>query len=137
MSDSNNCLRGAANDIFSRDLPSRTNNIGIVADLSSSECTSQGGADEGRAMMQLIYDVAPGARLAFRTVYWGEADFAAGILKLTASGCDVIVDVIYLLSPCSKMALSHRASTKWFHKEFLIFWLLVIKRRTLGTHQHA
>jgi hypothetical protein len=30
--------------------------------------------------MQLVHDVAPGGRLAFRTAFRGEADFAAGIL---------------------------------------------------------
>jgi hypothetical protein len=51
-------------------------------------------------MMQLVYDVAPGARLAFRTALLGQADFAACILQLAAAGCDVIVDdIIYYAEP--------------------------------------
>jgi hypothetical protein len=49
--------------------------------------------DEGRAMAQLIYDVAPGAKLFFHTAFLGQEDFASGIEELAAAGCDVIVDV--------------------------------------------
>jgi Subtilase family len=88
LSDSYNCRGGAATDVRTGDLPS---NVVIVGDLSSRECQLDG-TDEGRAMLQLIHDVAPGARLAFRTANRGEADFAAGILELAQAGCDVLVD---------------------------------------------
>jgi Subtilase family len=98
LSDSYNCKNGAATDILSGDLPSGANRILILNDLTATECTS--GTDEGRGMMQLIYDVAPGARLAFRTAYRGQASFANGILELAAAGCDIIVDdVIYFAEP--------------------------------------
>ncbi len=54
--------------------------------------------DEGRAMMQIVHDVAPGAGLAFYTAENSEADFANGIGQLAASvasggaGAKVIVD---------------------------------------------
>ena len=51
-------------------------------------------SDEGRAMLQIIHDVAPGANLAFRTGFLGPVDFAAGILALQEAGCDIIVDDI-------------------------------------------
>jgi hypothetical protein len=98
MSDSYNCRGGAARDIRTGDLPSGTNRIVILSDMNPTECIY--GVDEGRAMMQLIHDVAPGARLAFRTYYRGEADAAAGILELAAAGCDIIVDdFIYFEEP--------------------------------------
>jgi subtilisin family serine protease len=51
-------------------------------------------------MMQLIHDVAPGARMAFRTANRGGGDFAYGILELADIGCDIIVDDIgYLDEP--------------------------------------
>ncbi|MBD2055030.1 S8 family serine peptidase [Oculatella sp. FACHB-28] len=92
LSDSYNNLDGEAADIASGDLPS---NVNVLLDLPS------GGSDEGRAMLQLIHDVAPGADLAFYTAFLGgQADFANGILELAASGSDVIVDdVINLAEP--------------------------------------
>jgi Subtilase family len=48
--------------------------------------------DEGRAMMQIVHVVAPGASLAFYTGDNSEADFANGIGALAAAGAQVIVD---------------------------------------------
>jgi hypothetical protein len=45
------------------------------------------GSDEGRAMMQIVHDVAPGANLDFYTAFVSEQDFAAGILALANAGC--------------------------------------------------
>ena len=53
---------------------------------------ASGGTDEGRAMMQIVHDIAPGASLAFYTAYDSEQDFANGILALAAAGCKVICD---------------------------------------------
>lgn len=49
-------------------------------------------ADEGRAMMQIVHDVAPGAALAFYTATDNEADFANGIIALANNGATVIAD---------------------------------------------
>ncbi|HEV3182246.1 MAG TPA: S8 family serine peptidase [Steroidobacteraceae bacterium] len=51
-------------------------------------------ADEGRAMMQIVHDVAPDAALAFYTGANTQADFAAGIGALAAAGAKVIADDI-------------------------------------------
>ena len=48
--------------------------------------------DEGRAILQIIHAVAPGAGLAFYTAVNSEADFANGITKLAAGGAKVIDD---------------------------------------------
>jgi len=54
------------------------------------------GTDEGRAMVQLAHDVAPGAAQQFYTAFNSMVDFAFGIEELRAAGSDVIVDdVIY------------------------------------------
>ncbi|GAB4403075.1 MAG: hypothetical protein OHK0053_27590 [Microscillaceae bacterium] len=91
LSDSYNNLGGAANGVASGDLP---NDVQVLKDLAS------GGSDEGRAMMEIIHDVAPGADLVFRTAFDGPVDFAAGILALQAAGCQVIVDDVgYLTEP--------------------------------------
>ncbi len=99
LSDSFNCRRDPASvattmdqDIASDDLPA---DILILEDLTS------GCSDEGRAMGQLVHDVAPGAALAFHTAFLGQADFANGILELAfEAGSDVIVDdVIFFAEP--------------------------------------
>jgi hypothetical protein len=85
LSDSFNNLSGAAGDEANGALPPAAN-IQILKDLPS------GGSDEGRAMMQIIHDIAPGASLAFYTAFESEQDFANGILALANAGCKVIVD---------------------------------------------
>lgn len=50
------------------------------------------GTDEGAAMMEIVHDLAPGAKLYFATAYNGVASFANNILALQAAGCNVIVD---------------------------------------------
>jgi len=92
LSNSFDCLGGAPADIASGDLPKRP----VV--LDDSACP---GNDEGRAMMQIIRDIAPRARQAFHTAANGQADFAKGIMELAKRGrADVIVDdAIYLAEP--------------------------------------
>ena len=92
LSDSFNCLGGASLDESNGDLPP-----GVLV-LDDSICPN--GSDEGRAMMQLIADVAPGADQLFHTAFGGQANFAQGIIDLANAGADVIVDdVIYFAEP--------------------------------------
>ena len=93
LSDSYNCLGGAAGDVSSNNLPA-----GVQVLQDESGCGS--GSDEGRAMMQIIHDVAPGANQAFHTAFDGEASFAQGIIDLATAGAHVINDdVIYFAEP--------------------------------------
>ena len=62
LSDSYNCLEGAAADVSSSDLPPGVNVIQEISDCED-------GWDEGRAMAQIVHDVAPGAKIQFRTAY--------------------------------------------------------------------
>jgi len=62
--------------------------------------TASPGIDEGRAMAQLIHDIAPDASVSFHTAFNGIADFAQGIQDLADDGADIIVDdIIYFAEP--------------------------------------
>ncbi|MDR3619281.1 MAG: S8 family serine peptidase [Paludisphaera borealis] len=85
LSDSYNSRGGAAADIASGDLPA--SGVQVLQDSS--------GSDEGRAMLQIVHDVAPGASLAFATANGGEGNFAANIRGLANAGAKVITDDVF------------------------------------------
>ena len=92
LSDSFNCLGGAATDVANDDLSPVT----VIQEISGCN----GATDEGRAMLQIVHDVAPGASLSFATGFLGQASFAANILALAAAGAKVIVDdIMYFAEP--------------------------------------
>ena len=89
--------------------------IGVLSDGASSLAISQasgdlppdvtvlpgqvGSGDEGTAMMEIIHDLAPDAKLFFATAFTSIESFAQNIhdLRFTA-GCDIIVDdVVYFV----------------------------------------
>ncbi len=84
LSDSASAARVAAL-IASGDLPANTTVLSGATGPSDGE-------DEGAAMMEIIHDLAPGAKLFFATAFNGEADFANNIIRLAQAGCKVIVD---------------------------------------------
>ena len=100
LSDSFDNLGGAGGDVASGDLPGTGNPFGNTTPVNVLEDIPSGGSDEGRAMLQLIHDVAPGADLAYHTAFLGQANFANGIIELAEAGSDVIVDdIIYFAEP--------------------------------------
>jgi hypothetical protein len=88
----------AAGDTSTGDLPSTVNVLLDATCMNYGPPLQLPFGDEGRAMMQIVHDVAPGAGLAFYTAENSEADFATGIGKLAAAvasggaGANVIVD---------------------------------------------
>ncbi|MEO1434717.1 MAG: S8 family serine peptidase, partial [Bacteroidota bacterium] len=88
LSDSYDDLGGAAAGVTSGDLPSVT----VLQEGGSS--------DEGRAMIELIFDIAPGCTYFFATANGGQSNYANNIQDLADNGCSVIVDdVVYLAEP--------------------------------------
>jgi len=51
-----------------------------------------GSGDEGTAMLEIAYDIAPGAQLYFATAKPSPAQFAQNIRNLRAVGCNIIID---------------------------------------------
>ena len=90
----------AATDVGTGDLPAMVNVLAEAGQVNADTCLDYGAplqlpfGDEGRAMLQIVHDVAPGANLAFHTAVEGEADFASGITALAATGAKVIGDDI-------------------------------------------
>ncbi|MFM7196169.1 MAG: S8 family peptidase, partial [Bacteroidota bacterium] len=95
LSDSYNTIGEATGDIANGDLPGPGNLYGLTNPVQVvREYPFGKRPDEGRAMLQIAHDVAPGAALAFRTGFITAGDFARGIRELQQAGCDVIVDDI-------------------------------------------
>lgn len=102
LSDSYNCalpvagqFTNASQDIANNDLPTDVLVLQDLMPAPSAACS-----DEGRAMMQIIHDVAPRAPLAFATAFGGERAFAQNIIALADAGAKVIVDdIIYFAEP--------------------------------------
>jgi len=86
LSDSFSHIEGGYHDsITTGDLPK---GVQVLDD------SFPGGEDEGRAMLELIHDIAPGAQLAFATAGVSVSQMARNIIALADAGCKVIVDDI-------------------------------------------
>src|SRR4051794_5793035 len=72
----------ASDDEASGDLPP---SVAVLDDLSLAEGMAVGAADEGRAMSQLVHDIAPAASLGFATAFKGQVSFSNNILNLRSS----------------------------------------------------
>ena len=103
LSDSFNRAAGAAThaaeDIAGGDLPGAGSSCGStpvgVLDDPDTE-----GEDEGRAMAQIVHDLAPGAAIDFASAFSGELGFAENVRRLAKAGAKVIADdVTYLEEP--------------------------------------
>ena len=92
MSDSYDMALGvptyAALDVEARELPV---GVDLVEDNKFKA------SDEGRAMMQIIHDVAPGAELAFHTATASPRQFEIAFKRLALT-CDIIVDDITFIT---------------------------------------
>jgi len=87
--------------------------IGVLSDGASNLAFSQasgdlpadvtvlpgqvGSGDEGTAMLEIIHDLAPDAKLYFATAFTSIESFAQNIHDLRTAGCDIIVDDVFYL----------------------------------------
>jgi hypothetical protein len=109
ISDSYNALGGEAAGVASGNLPGAGNPNGftkpvrVISDLAER-------SDEGRAMAEIVHDVAPGAEILFHTGFRGEAAFANAVRELARQGATVIVDDVgYPFTPNFQDGLGARA----------------------------
>ncbi len=94
LSNSYNAQNGAPADVASGDLPGATNPFGNKTAVTVvQDYKVQKPDDEGRAMLQIVHDLAPKAKLYFATASPTEAAFTTNIKKLRFTyGCDIIID---------------------------------------------
>jgi hypothetical protein len=95
LSDSYDNLAGADSDIVTADLPGAANTCGHTSAVNVLSDYTSGGSDEGRGMLQIVHDLAPGASLSFATAFESLTSFADNIRYLRAAGADIIVDDIF------------------------------------------
>lgn len=92
ISDSYNKLGTAAADVAGGNLPGTGNPYGNTTPVTVVQDHASGN-DEGRAMLQIVHDIAPKAQLFFATAEVSEAGFANNILALSNTyHCDIIID---------------------------------------------
>ena len=84
------------NDINNDDLPGDENPVVVVEEYPFGVAS-----DEGRAMLQIVHDIAPASQLFFQTGFISEGNLAFGIRRLREEfDCDIIVDdVQYITEP--------------------------------------
>lgn len=84
----------AKQDIRSGDLPGKQNPCGYSSKVRVLAEGIASDIDEGRAMAQIVHDMAPAARIAFASRGVSEDGMAGAVLGLANAGADVIVDDI-------------------------------------------
>jgi hypothetical protein len=102
------------------DLPGPSNTAGRTLPVVVLNDPIAGGSDEGRAMAQIVHDMAPGARLGFATASTGQVSFANNIRSLAGlpSGTNtvpgfaaqvIVDDLFYSDSPMFGTSIVGRA----------------------------
>jgi subtilisin family serine protease len=105
ISDSFNALGGEASGISSGDLPGISNPNGFSTPVNVVR-DSASGTDEGRAMIELIHDLAPGAEILFHSAFNNSGGIgsapsttvANAIDALRLAGADIIIDDVAILN---------------------------------------
>ena len=91
LSTSVNQYNGGLSESYGTGDLSATNPVDVVQDAPAGNATID--TDEGRAMLENIHDIAPGASLAFATgEVGGDLGFANNVLALQKAGANIEVD---------------------------------------------
>jgi hypothetical protein len=87
----------ASDDVKSADLPGVGNECGNTSPVLvlKSEKNAAEASDEGRAMAQIVHDLAPAAHIDFASAFNGELAFAKSIKELAAAKAKVIADDVF------------------------------------------
>ena len=94
----NNLSKATVDVEINGDLPGLGNKFNYITPVDvKKESVIDNESDEGRAMMHIIHDVAPGAELAFHTATASPREFETGFNEL-AIDCDIIVDDITFIT---------------------------------------
>lgn len=94
ISDSYDCLGGAALGQQADELPAD------VVILKEGNCRSEDSTDEGRAMLEVIHDLAPKTKLLFHAMGNTTQDFVQALKQMSNAGAQIIVDdAVYFHEP--------------------------------------
>jgi subtilase family protein len=88
----------ATDDVKSADLPGVGNECGNTSPvlvLKKEASSESPPSDEGRAMAQIVHDLAPASHIDFASAFNGELAFAKSIKELAAAGAKVIADDVF------------------------------------------
>ena len=87
----------AADDVKSADLPGAANGCRNThaGPRAQGEKNAAEASDEGRAMAQIVHDLAPAAHIDFASAFNGELAFAKAFEELAAAGAKVIADDVF------------------------------------------
>lgn len=126
ISDSFNVRRRAQRNVRSGDLPGIGNPLGYRQPVRVLRDRSTG-SDEGRAMLQIITDLAPGAKLLFHTAYAPnqraitQQSFSTAVRALVRAGADIIVDDVGFAAPLFQDGLAAQTVTQAADRGVLYF----------------
>jgi hypothetical protein len=91
-------LTHSSSDIASGDLPGVGNPCGLLTPVTVISESVANAGDEGRAMLQIVHDLAPGASLKFASAFNGLFAFANNIRNLRTAGANIIADDVFYFS---------------------------------------
>lgn len=101
ISDSFNSGGGASSGVASGDLPGPGNPLNGTP---TQVLRDSFGSDEGRALAEIVHDIAPGAELLFHSAFNNSGGgtpsgtIATAINNLVNAGADIIVDDVFILT---------------------------------------